>query len=59
MWKLLDGKCGIEGSYADEDIGSNCGLFEVEDGKCVTWPAEDPVGFACDIWGYDRDDLED
>ena len=58
MWKLFDGKCDIEGSYADEDIGSNCGHFKITGGECVTWPAEDPVGLAYDIWGYDRDELE-
>lgn len=46
-------KCSISGEFADEDIGSNCGTFSIEDGECDIEPPEDPVRFALDMWDID------
>ena len=47
--------------YADEDLGNNCGSYGFIEG--VAWENVGDFNFACDIWGYDpeemREELED
>lgn len=38
--------------YADEDIGSNCGQVEFQDGQVISIIEYDGIK-ACEIWGYD------
>ena len=59
LWRFLDGKCSISGEFADEDIGSNCGTFSVENGECDIEPPEDPVQFALDMWDIDQKEWEE
>lgn len=58
LFTFLDGKCSISGEFADENIGHNCGTFFVENGKCKIEYPEDPVQFALDLWGWDREEWE-
>lgn len=45
----------MEVSYADEDIGSNCGRFILLNGEMDEFVEED-TDFALDLWGYDKDE---
>jgi hypothetical protein len=50
----------FEIGYADEDMGQNCGRYELRDGKMTDqwhpeFGTEDAVRFACKIKGYDFD----
>lgn len=44
-------------TYADEDIGNNCGRIVYENGECIeTYHPEEgqaAAAFACEVWGYD------
>lgn len=43
--------------FADEDIGSNCGIYVYQNGKLNYFDDRDgDVEFACDIWGYNYDE---
>ena len=44
--------------YADEDLGSNCGVYNLSNGELVCEESRD-FDFACDMWGYDPEDFED
>lgn len=51
-------------SYADEDIGSNCGYMNfangIQESEKIFEYGDDSVKFACDVWGYDPEEyLED
>lgn len=51
-------------SYADEDIGSNCGYMNfangIQESEKIFEYGDDSVAFACDVWGYDpKEYLED
>lgn len=37
--------------YADEDLGSNCGIYEIKDGKIISRIHGD-LWLACEVWGY-------
>jgi hypothetical protein len=45
-------------SYADEDIGSNCGIYKMKNGNIISDEKGDIV-FACEMWGYDPADYDD
>lgn len=49
--------------WADEDLGSNCGKREFRNGVVVDGElfetGQDAHNFACMIWGYDPDEMED
>lgn len=49
----------IDIDYADEDLGSNCGQITCRDGVCEYNEPNDPFAFACDIWGYDIDEMRE
>lgn len=42
----------IRVDYADEDMGNNCGSYEILAGEWVNY-AEGDREFACKIWGYE------
>lgn len=44
--------------YADEDLGSNCGILIYKEGELVR-STEEGYTFACDLWGYDAEEEED
>jgi hypothetical protein len=48
----------IYAAFADEDLGWNCGEYEIKGGM-VTSEKEGDFDFACEVWGYDKEDLED
>lgn len=43
--------------FADEDLGSNCGEYTLVGGE-ITEDLEGDFEFACDMWGYDAEELE-
>jgi len=43
----------IHVQYADEDLGRNCGIWDSENGL----DAFDDLEFACEVWGYDVDEI--
>ena len=48
----------IECEYADEDMGSNCGMYKYENGEITSerifpHPNDDSLEWACEVWGYD------
>lgn len=48
--------------WADENLGYNCGTIECANGEIALeeYPNDDEAyNFACMIWGYEPDDLED
>jgi len=50
----------IKVNYADEDLGVNCGTYTCIDG--ITdhdgfSGGDDALKFACDLWGYDYDEI--
>jgi hypothetical protein len=50
--------------YADEDLGNNCGSFEIEDGIATDVSdfddnTEEAHSFACNLKGYDPEEWED
>ena len=45
----------IEASFADEDIGNNCGTVLCENGECEI-NYVDTIEFACGVWDYDYED---
>jgi len=42
-------------TYADEDIGSNCGEFQLVNGNIQNYIEYDGIQ-ACEVWGYDPAD---
>lgn len=44
--------------FADEDLGSNCGTIEY-DGENFYIEYEDNFEFACDVWGYDPEEMKE
>lgn len=49
------------GVYADEDIGSNCGVWGKSGGEFSAVPLSsnsrgDSIRFACEVWGYDPEE---
>lgn len=48
----------IDVSFADEDIGNNCGIVTCEDGNCDI-EYINTVAFACEVLGYDEDEIEE
>lgn len=44
--------------FADEDLGNNCGTIEYE-GEGVSTVYEDTLEFACDVWGYNVDEIRE
>lgn len=44
--------------YADESIGSNCGVYELKDGQLIL-DEEGDIVFACGVWGYDPADYDE
>ena len=52
--KYPDIKFTIE--FADEDIGSNCGRYILQDGQEIEFENYDGIK-ACDVWGYDPADF--
>ena len=59
LWNRLEGRCLVEGVFADEDLGFNCGIFKVVDGHCVIIRPEDPYGLACRIWEVEAEEEDD
>lgn len=52
----------IRVEYADEDLGANCGYYVLENGIITDEQGYDDdydkgLQFACDVWGYDYDEL--
>lgn len=45
-------------SYADEDIGNNCGTFTYSNGE-LTDHAEETAEFARELWGWEDEEEED
>lgn len=45
-------------SYADEDLGVNCGELVYGDGELVS-DEEGDRAFAAELWGYDDDEFDD
>lgn len=43
--------------YADEDIGSNCGTYKLQNGNLLE-EIDGDVFFACEMWGYDPADYD-
>ena len=46
----------FEVSYADEDIGNNCGMMEWNENGFRETYYNDSVSFACEVWGLDPED---
>ena len=46
----------FSGVYADEDIGHNCGWWDVSDGHLFVVEVN-TVEFAAQVWGYDEEDI--
>ena len=44
--------------YADEDLGCNCGKYTYVNGD-LQEDSEEDFEFACEIWGYDPDELKE
>lgn len=44
--------------YADEDLGNNCGTIEY-DGENFFVNEENSLEFACEVWGYDPEELKE
>ena len=42
--------------FADEDLGCNCGEYGFEGGEAFKFDKGD-LAFACEIWGYDYDEI--
>lgn len=53
----------IKVDYADEDLGYNCGSFELKNGEFESILEDDDMGydkafeFACELWGYDPEEI--
>lgn len=51
----------IRVEYADEDLGANCGKYELLGGNILEDvemdDCDDAFVFACNIWGYDPDEM--
>lgn len=45
-------------SYADEDMGHNCGTVSW-DGNELSWVPMEDYEFACDVWGWDPQEQEE
>lgn len=43
--------------YADEDLGNNCGSYGFIEG--VAWENVGDFDLACDIWGYDPEEMRE
>lgn len=46
----------FEVHYADEDLGSNCGMYQLNNGQEIGSELHD-VENACKIWGYNYEDM--
>ena len=46
----------IDGLFADEDLGNNCGSFDTTDHMLFV-EYENTLELACDVWGYDIDEI--
>jgi hypothetical protein len=46
----------FEVTFADEDLGSNCGMYQFKDGDEIEFMSYGIEG-ACDIWGYDIEEI--
>ena len=46
----------FEVSYADEDIGNNCGMMEWNESGFRETYYNDSVSFACEVWNLDPED---
>ena len=46
----------FNGLWADEDLGSNCGRWHSSHGSPV-FMDENNLRFACEVWGYDYDEI--
>ena len=48
--------------FADEDLGSNCGILSWEDGTADEWypgdEDDEALKFACSVWGFDYDEIK-
>ena len=44
--------------YADEDLGVNCGEYEYQEGELTDSTIGD-YEFACEMWGYEPEELEE
>lgn len=44
--------------YASEDLGSNCGIYTLCGGEIIDEESRDRE-FACDMWGYDYEEILD
>lgn len=53
----------IEVKFADEDLGVNCGLYELYGGEiledCDKDGSDEAFEFACEVWGYDPDEMRE
>ena len=47
----------FEVQFADEDLGSNCGMYKLQNGQEIEFESYDIRG-ACDIWGYDLSEVD-
>lgn len=46
----------IHVDFADEDLGNNCGEYEFKGGESTKFDEGDLM-FACEVWGYDYDEI--
>jgi len=49
----------FEVEYADEDLGSNCGTISWSQKESFVWNSIDEFEFACEVWGYDVDEMRE
>lgn len=47
----------IDIEFADEDLGSNCGIYGFKNGEQAYEEMKNDLQFSCDIWGYDYDEI--
>ncbi len=47
----------FEVTYADEDLGNNCGVITWNQREGFIDSPMDDFDFACDVWGYDPDEM--
>lgn len=45
--------------WADEDLGSNCGMRIYENGEFHMLDITDEFSFACGVWGYDPEEMRE
>ena len=49
----------FEVEYADEDLGNNCGCVSWNPEGSFYWEVMDDFDFACEVWGYDPDEMRE